>query len=199
MAALLAQITDEEAATTPAVGSALTRPTHASRPTRPASAAPESLVGIGFDPEFASFGSRAVGLVVDAVVLGAFLLVGFALMVIGSTPLILLGIAALAAGFVAATLLYSRQISATGRSFGNRIANTKVVDARNGQLLDSGAAATRYALRFIVSPVLLFGYVMAFTNSERRTFHDQFAGSVVTRPARATWSIDDEATTPPSA
>lgn len=136
---------------------------------------------------------------IDWGILVAFLLVGIVLIGVGSTPLILLGVAALAAGFVAATLLYSRQVSTTGRSFGNRVANTKVVDARNGEFLDSGAAATRYALRFLVSPVLLFGYVMAFTNSERRTFHDQFAGSVVTRPARASWSIDDEAAEPPRA
>lgn len=185
------------ATTAPAVGSALTKPTEASRPTRPASDATESDGGIGFDPEFASFGSRAIGLVVDWLVLDAFLLVGVVLVVIGSTPSILLGIVALAAGFVAATVVYSRQVASTGQSFGNRVANTKVVDVRNGHLLDSGAAATRYALRFLVSPVLLFGFVMALFDSDRRTFHDQFAGSVVTRPARASWSIDDEATTTP--
>ena len=203
LAALLAQISDDDdpvATSAPAVGSALTKPTEASRPTRPADAPAASEGGIGFDPEFASFGSRAIGLIVDWLVLDVFLLVGFVLVLAGSTVSILLGIVALVAGFVAATVVYSRQIAASGQSFGNRVANSKVVDARNGHLLDSGAAATRYALRFLVSPVFFFGFVMALASSERRTFHDQFAGSVVTRPARASWSIDDEATTtPPSA
>ena len=33
---------------------------------------------------------------------------------------------------------------------------------------------------------------MALGNSQRRTFHDNIAGTVVIRPTRASWSIDDE-------
>jgi hypothetical protein len=40
---------------------------------------------------------------------------------------------------------------------------------------------------------------VAFFNGQRRTFHDKMAGTVVTRPPRASWSIDDEATAPPKA
>ena len=98
--------------------------------------------------------------------------------------------------FVAATVVYARAVARSGQSIGNRAASSKVVDARNGQLVDTGAAATRHVLRFLISPILFLGCLMAFTNSERRTFHDQFAGTIVTRPPRASWSIDDDTTGP---
>lgn len=177
--------------TTPTVGSALTAPTEASRPERPV-AEVVAETGIRFDPAFASFGARAVGLIVDALVLGLFLLPGIVLVVVGSGALAVLGLLAMAAGFVAATVLYARAVARSGQSIGNRIASSKVVDARNGQLVDTGAAATRHVLRFLISPILFLGFLMAFTNSERRTFHDQFAGTIVTRPPRASWSIDDD-------
>ena len=40
----------------------------------------------------------------------------------------------------------------------------------------------------------MIGFLVALGNSQRRTFHDNIAGTVVTRPPRATWSIDDEVT-----
>jgi uncharacterized RDD family membrane protein YckC len=45
-----------------------------------------------------------------------------------------------------------------------------------------------------VSSILCIGFLVALGNSQRRTFHDNIAGTVVTRPPRATWSIDDEVT-----
>jgi len=111
---------------------------------------------------------------------------------LGSTVLILLGALLVAAGFVGATVLYGRAVAATGQWFGNRVASTKVVDVRNGRLVDGGNAGLRFVIRFLVSPILLIGFLMAFTNNQRRTFHDNIAGTVVTRPPRATWSIDDD-------
>ena len=40
----------------------------------------------------------------------------------------------------------------------------------------------------------LIGFLVALGNSQRRTFHDNIAGTVVARRPRATWSIDDEVT-----
>ena len=182
--------------TTPTVGSALTAPTDVSRPARPEVIAE---AGVRFDPVVASFGERAIGLFVDWLLLDLFLLPGIVLLATGSDAGILLGLVAMAVGFVAATIVNTRAVARTGQTIGNRVASTKVVDARNGNMVDSGAAATRYVLRFLVSPILFLGFLVAFTNPERRTFHDKFAGTIVTRPPRASWSIDDEATTPPSA
>jgi uncharacterized RDD family membrane protein YckC len=198
LAALLAQIADDDEVTaTPTVGSALTAPTDVSRPSRPETEAVAE-TAIRFDPVFASFGERAVGLIVDALVLGVFLLPGIVVAAAVSGAGMLLGVAVMAAGFVAATVVNTRAVSRAGQTIGNRVASSKVVDARNGNLVDHGAAATRYVLRFLISPILFLGFIVAFTNPERRTFHDKFAGTIVTRPPRASWSIDDE-TTPPTA
>lgn len=155
--------------------------------------------GIAFDPDFASFGARALGLAVDLAILGLWLLPGIALIVTGSTALALVGFVVEIAGFAAATVVYARSVSRTGQSLGNRVAKTKVVDARNGRLVGPAEAGLRYALRFLVSIIFFIGFFLAFGDSQRRTFHDKIAGTVVTRPARASWSIDDEVVEPPTA
>jgi uncharacterized RDD family membrane protein YckC len=194
LAALLARIAEDGDAdvAAPAVGTALTKPTDVSRPSRPAAPTVESSGGIAFDPEYASFGARAVGLAVDAAMLALFTAPGIVLVALASTVTVLLGILTIVVGFVAATVLYARAVARTGRSVGNRVAGTSVVDVRNGAPLDVGAAATRYVVRFLVSIILFGGFLVAFGNAERRTFHDRFAGSIVVRPPRASWSIDDE-------
>jgi uncharacterized RDD family membrane protein YckC len=196
LADLLARIGDDDpvaaAAAAPEVGTPLTSPANASRPTRaPSPDATTAPVEV-FEPEPATFGARAIGLVVDWVVLWLLMVPGVIVAALGSTVLILLGILLVVAGFVGATVLYGRSVARSGQWLGNRVASTKVVDVRNGTFVDGGTAGLRFVIRFLVSPILLIGFLMAFTNSERRTFHDNVAGTVVTRPPRASWSIDDE-------
>ncbi|MGB0113020.1 MAG: RDD family protein, partial [Ilumatobacteraceae bacterium] len=200
LAELLRQISDEDeqgapaaAASAPRVGDALTKPTDVERPERAVAATVESEGGIDFDPEFASFGSRFLGLMIDTAVLVAAMLPGIVILVVGSGPLVLLGVALMIAAFCVITVLYARSVAATGQWIGNRMAATKVVDARNGHMIPVGSAGLRFVIRTLVSPILLIGFLVAFASSDRRTFHDNFAGSVVTRPPRERWSIDDEA------
>ncbi len=181
-----------EVSAAPTVGAALTRPTDVERPERAAAAIIESEGGIGFHPEFASYGARAVGLIVDGLILALVQLPGFVLLVAGSGVIVLLGVVLVIGGFLAATALYARDVARSGQSVGNRVAGTRVVDARNGKTVPTATAATRYVVRMLISPILFLGFLVALTNADRRTFHDQFAGTVVTRPPRATWSIDDE-------
>jgi hypothetical protein len=47
-------------------------------------------------------------------------------------------------------------------------------------------------IRQLISTIFFIGFLVALGNSQRRAFHDQIAESVVVRPPRATWSIDDE-------
>jgi len=118
---------------------------------------------------------------------------GIALVVVvGSAPLIIVGVLLMLAGFGGATALYARAVSSTGQWIGNRATSTRVVDVRNGRPVDTGVAGLRFALRHLVSSIFLIGFLVALGNSQRRTWHDDIAGTVVTRPPRATWSIDDE-------
>ena len=197
LAELLARIDEDGDISAPAIGAELTKPTDVTRPERAAAAVIESAGGLDFDPVFASFGARAIGLLVDLVILTLLLVPGCASIVAGSTPLILLGLALIAAGFAVGTVLYTRAITSTGQSVGNRVAGTKVVDARNGRPVESGEAALRYVLRFAVSIIFFIGFLVALVDPQRRTFHDKIAGTVVTRPARESWSIDDEVGGPP--
>jgi uncharacterized RDD family membrane protein YckC len=190
----LAQITDDDPSDAPTVGAPLTKPTDVERPQRTEVAKIESEGGIDFDPELASYGARFVGLVIDNVVVSLFLLPGIALIAVGSTALIMLGILAMIVGFGAATVLYARAVSSSGQWIGNRITTTSVVDARNGRMVTGGEAGLRFLVRSLVSSILAIGFLVALGNSQRRTFHDNIAGTVVTRPPRATWSIDDEVT-----
>jgi uncharacterized RDD family membrane protein YckC len=199
LAALLARINLEGDIEAPAVGTELTKPTDVTRPERAQAAVIESEGGIDFDPTFASFGARAIGLSVDLVIIVLLLVPGLALVTTGSLPLVLLGLAVMTAGFAVGTVLYARAVASTGQSLGNRAAGTKVVDARNGRNIGSGEAGLRYILRFTISMIFFIGFLIAFGDPQRRTFHDKIAGTVVTRPARESWSIDDEVAAPPRA
>jgi uncharacterized RDD family membrane protein YckC len=192
LAALLSQITDEDSST-PTVGAELTKPTDVERPERAQVARIESEGGITFDPALASYGARFVGLVIDDLVTTLCMLPGIVLVVVGSTPLIIVGIALAIAGFAVATAMYARSVASSGQWIGNRVTGTRVVDVRNGKTVTTAEAGLRFVIRFWVSSILLIGFLVALGNSQRRTFHDNIAGTVVTRPPRASWSIDDEA------
>lgn len=188
---MLSKIIDDDS-TAPAVGAALTKPTDVIRPERVEVAHIESGRGIDFDPALASYGARFGGLVIDNIVVSLCLVPGLAVILVGSTPLIILGLLLMVAGFGGATVSYGRAVSSTGQWIGNRITGTKVVDARNGRMVTAGEAGLRFVVRYSVSSMFFIGFLVALGNSQRRTFHDSVAGTVVTRPPRATWSIDDE-------
>jgi uncharacterized RDD family membrane protein YckC len=190
---LLSKISDEPDTAVPAVGAPLTKPTDVERPARAAAVTIESEGGIDFDPVLASYGDRFVGLVIDTGILLLCMLPGIVLLVTGSTTLIIVGLLVMLAGFVVATVLYGRAVSSTGQWVGNRVTDTKVVDVRNGRTVSAGEAGLRFVIRYFVSSILLIGFLIALFDSQRQTFHDRVAGTVVTQPPRATWSIDDEA------
>jgi uncharacterized RDD family membrane protein YckC len=192
MAELLRLLQDEGESAAPAVGTALTKPTDVHRPTRQPAALIESEGGIGFDPEFAPFGARALGFLVDALVLAFLLAPGIVLMTSGGVARTVLGLAVAVFGFSLGTLLYARMVSRRAQSFGNLVTKTKVVDARHGRRVGAAEAGLRYVLRFTVSLVLFAGFLVAFGDSQRRTFHDKVAGTVVIGRPRESWSIEDE-------
>jgi uncharacterized RDD family membrane protein YckC len=192
MAELLRRIQDDGEAPAPAVGAALTKPTDVKRPERRPAALIEHEGGIDFDPQFASFGTRVVGFLVDALVLGLLLTPGILLIASGAVGQILLGLALELLGFGVGTFLYARMVSRRAQSFGNLVTKTKVVDARHGRRVEPAEAGLRYVLRFTVSLIFFAGFLVALGDSQRRTFHDKIASTVVIGRPRESWSIDDE-------
>ncbi|MFT4618221.1 MAG: putative RDD family membrane protein YckC [Minisyncoccia bacterium] len=155
----------------------------------------ESSGAINFNPEFASIATRFAGFLIDSVATVAALAPGIAILAVGSGALRFSGILITMVGLLLVARWYSSSVSTSGQWIGNRVTNTKVVDVTSGDLLDRGRAASRFLVRALISPVLLLGFIFAFTNSQRRSFHDQFAGSIVTRPTRESWSVHDDPST----
>ena len=152
----------------------------------------ESEGGIDYRPTFASYGARLLGLIVDTVVLTLLVLPGVLMVIFGSTAVIVLGMILITAGFCAATAIYALGVSKTGQSLGNRVCSTTVVDVRTGKFVSTGDAGLRFVLRQTSSMVLFIGFLAALGSAQRRTLHDNAAGTIVTRPSRASWSIQDE-------
>lgn len=163
------------------------------RPEQARAAVVESTGGLAFDPVFAGYGERLAGLLADSAVLLAFVLPGVLVAALANGLVVAAGLAAALVGFATVTVWSARSVAASGQFIGNRLTSTRVVDVRNGTNIDATAAGTRFVVRQLVSPFLLIGFLMALGNPQRRTFHDQVAGTVVVRPALASWSIDDGA------
>lgn len=175
-----------------ALGDALTDPRDLERPTDRNAIVVESTGGIDFRPSFATFGRRGIGFVIDALVLSALVAPGIVIAVVGGGPAVIVGVLVAIAGLVVATAWYARSVARTGQWFGNRVAQTRVVDIRNGRNIAAGDAAARFLIRHLVSVILFIGFLVALGDAQRRTFHDRFAGTVVVGRERQTWSADDE-------
>lgn len=178
---------------------ALTDPRDLERPRGVAPVVVESTGAINFDPEFASFGTRAGGWAIDTAVTTLAMLPGLALLFAGSGIVRPLAVLLMAVGFGLVAWWYTVAIAQSGQWIGNRITSTTVVNVSNGELIDRPHAFTRFVVRAAFSPILFAGFIVAVTNTSRRTFHDQVAETVVTRPSRATWSIGNDATDGPKA
>lgn len=182
-----------EQSVTPEEAAPLTSPLDVKRPESERGNELESTGGLTFDPAFASFGARLAGVLIDTVVLALFVAPGVAVAIAGGSVVAIAGGIVLAlAGFVLNAYLYGRAVSSSAKWIGNRVTSTSVVDARNGTTIDVPHATTRFVVRQLISPILLIGFLQALGDSQRRAFHDKMAGSVVIRPARATWSVEDE-------
>jgi uncharacterized RDD family membrane protein YckC len=183
---------DTTAITAPGIGDELTDPRDLSRPSTSSGIVVDVGSGLEFDPSFATIGQRAIGAIVDTVVITLAVVPGLLITQLGDgTAISLLATAVAVLGVLAVIVLGARSIAKDGKWIGNRVAGTTVVNGINGTFVDQGRAGLRMFGRHVISPVFLFGYLMAFADSERRTFHDRLAGTVVIRRQRETWTSED--------
>jgi hypothetical protein len=193
MAHLLGRMGDDVVAGVAAMNAASghVAPTDVRRPAGERAAYFDVGAGLAFRPTFASLGARVAAWLVDVASIGAMTAPGWYLIGRFDGVLRIAGIVVVVLAVIAAARSYTLAVATTGAWIGNRVTQTGVVDARNGHLLTTGAAATRFVLRFTVSLVLFFGYLPAITGRQRRTFHDSFAGSIVVGRARQVWHSGD--------
>lgn len=189
---LLRQIGDSSVADNPDISAKLNDPQEAKRPKGLGPVVIESSGAINFNPEFASFGTRFVGFLIDSVVTVAAIAPGLVVLALSPGTLRFSGIPIAITALLLVARWYGSAVSTSGQWIGSRVTNTKVVNVSSGDRLDRSRATSRFLVRALISPVFLLGFILAFTSSQRRSFHDQFADSIVTRPTRSFWSVSDD-------
>ncbi|HMC42748.1 MAG TPA: RDD family protein [Acidimicrobiales bacterium] len=118
----------------------------------------------------ASFGTRLVAYIIDAVIVG---LAAFLLNLVGGRAGSVLGL------FVGLAYFTYFEGSPSGQTIGKRAMNIRVVDFSTGGSIEYGRAALRYLMRLVSGFVCLLGYLWMLWDPERQTWHDKVANSVV--------------------
>lgn len=119
----------------------------------------------------ASFGIRFVAALIDGVILGV---IGFIIRlilgdVLGSALNLLLGLAYYA----------YLEGSPSGQTVGKRAMSIRVIDFAGGGPIGPGRALLRYVGRILSAIPCLLGYFWMLWDSEKQTWHDKIATTVV--------------------
>ena len=119
----------------------------------------------------ASFGIRFVALLIDVVLLGVVgaLITAIFRPVIGSVLQIVIGLAYYA----------YLEGSPSGQTVGKKAMNIRVVDFNTGGPIGPTRALIRYLGRIVSSIPCLLGYFWMLWDSEKQTWHDKIATTVV--------------------
>ena len=67
----------------------------------------------------------------------------------------------------------------TGQTPGKKILNIRVVDMNGGGSIGYGRATVRYLVKIVSGIPFYLGYLWMLWDSEKQTWHDKMAGSVV--------------------
>ena len=119
----------------------------------------------------AGIGSRFVAALIDGLIVGVVQIV--LSLVIGRSVAQLLG--------VVLTIAYFAYFEGqpAGQTLGKRTMGIRVIDFNTGGSIDTSRAAIRGVVRIISGFACLIGYIWAFFNNEKQTWHDLAAQTVV--------------------
>jgi uncharacterized RDD family membrane protein YckC len=119
----------------------------------------------------ASFGIRLVAAIIDGVLLG----------IVGLVIRVIFGAALGTALQLVLGLAYSVYLegSPSGQTIGKRAMNIRVIDFNTGGPIGPTRALIRYLGKLVSGFVCLLGYLWMLWDSEKQTWHDKFAQSVV--------------------
>ena len=118
----------------------------------------------------ASFGARLVAAIIDGLVVG----------VVSTSLLALLGPVGQGLGVLVSLGYYTYlEGSPSGQTVGKRAMGIRVVSFANSGPLGHGPAAVRWIARFLSAIPLGLGYFWMLWDTEKQTWHDKLAGSVV--------------------
>ena len=170
----------------------------------PLNAAP----GVGATPNYAGFGGRLGGSLLDSILYGLVLL-PFAGAAIGlgaaafqdcdrtttggttsiectadqlDAGLIGAAVAVGLLGLLLVAILYLRALGKTGQTWGRKMAGVKVISRSSGMPLGFGRALGRTLFANLISgQVCYLGYLWMLWDGEKQTWHDKVVGSIVVK------------------
>lgn len=136
-----------------------------------------AMPGQGAVMAYAGVGSRFVAVLIDVILIGVVSSIIGA--IFGSSP------GEAGAGNLIQLILSAAYfiyfIGSSGLTLGGRLLGCKVVDA-NGQVPSYGTAAIRWAMSIVSGAVILIGYLWAFWDKNKQTWHDKVASTYVVKP-----------------
>ena len=124
-----------------------------------------------FDMEYAGFGHRLGGFVIDFIIM----------LVVGVVTRIILSQGAAPAISLLIGLGYFVGLNANGGTLGKRMVGLRLEDAETGNDLGYPKALIRYIVAIASFLALLLGYFWCIWDGKKQTWHDKAAGSVVVR------------------
>ena len=123
----------------------------------------------------ASFGSRFLAFFIDGLVQGVFTLPGYILIAADAGAL---GSLLVFAGFVAFFVVYCKKVAA-GQSWGQKIANVRVIDINTRANLTPGRVFLRQLCKVISGFVCYLGFFWMLWDKNQQTWHDKIVDTAV--------------------
>ena len=127
------------------------------------------------EPNFAGWGSRFGAAIVDGLISFAIQIPGI-IVAQGSQAV---GSLLQLAGLVVFVVLWSKQIAATGQSWGKKAVGVRVVDAQTGQAIGQGRAVGRYFAQILSALPCYLGFLWPLWDPKKQSFHDKIVGTYV--------------------
>jgi uncharacterized RDD family membrane protein YckC len=134
--------------------------------------------------QLATWGPRAVGLLIDQAVLIVLAIVAFA--VGGSSAIVRL---LLDLVILAISIFLSVQVGQTGQSPGMRVMGLKCIGAQTGQPIGGGLGFVRTLAHFVDSVICYVGWLFPLWDSKRQTLADKIMSTVVVVVPKQPFSI----------
>ena len=123
----------------------------------------------------ASFGSRFLAFFIDGLVQGVFTLPGYILLAAGADAL---GSLLVFAGLPAFFVVYCKKVAA-GQSWGQKIANVRVIDINTRANLTPGRVFLRQLCKVISGFVCYLGFFWMLWDKNQQTWHDKIVDTAV--------------------
>jgi uncharacterized RDD family membrane protein YckC len=133
------------------------------------------------DYEYASWGARLGGFILDNIIINILSSIFYYLIIaiLGQTPAALIG--SLVVFFIIIHFYYAVPLNSGGMTFGKRVAGVKVLSAATGEYPSTGQAWGRYFGYFISSLILWIGFLMPLWTEKKQGLHDMLAGTIVVK------------------